>query len=524
MFKEGQNGIIGGGPRSDITRRSFGKTLVGSAAALSLGASARPVFAQSAPKRGGKISVAFIGSPVKLDPHVAAGSEEWALLRSVYDSLLFVDEKLAPKPELAERWEASPDSTEWTFYLRKGVKFHHGREMDADDVVYSYQRILNPETASPARSVFSMIERIDKLDSYTVKFKLKSPFAEFAEVTGGSFQAKIAPRDVSDLVKNPTGTGPFKFKEFVPGDHVTLLRNDAYWRNGEPYLDEVRFVYLPEEAAHVAGMMSGALDMTWWPSGEILPIYQANPNIEVTVAQSYGYQPIVMRVDKPPFDKPEVRKAFRLICDREQLTRVAVGSIKLPVSNDHPIPPFSPMYMQQTPMKQDFETAKKLLSDAGYKEGLDIEMMAWTGRAGMVQAALAYQDMAKRANVRISVNTVPADIFLSKYWLKHNFFITNWNGRTSLYEMLALAYASNAQWNESAWKSQKMDDLIDGVRREQEPEKRKAVFADIQKMFIEDSPVIVAYHRPSVIALNKRLQGFVPHPSGWLDFRTTWVA
>ena len=169
MVKQGQHGIISGGSlMTDITRRSFGKTLVGSAAALSLGVSVRPVFAQPLPKRGGKISVAFIGSPVKLDPHVAAGSEEWTLLRSVYDNLVFVDEKLAPKPELAERWEASPDSTEWTFYLRKGVKFHHGREMDADDVIYSYQRILNPEIASPARSVFSMIERIDKLDSYTV--------------------------------------------------------------------------------------------------------------------------------------------------------------------------------------------------------------------------------------------------------------------------------------------------------------------------------------------------------------------
>src|SRR5205823_522259 len=141
---------------------------------------------------------------------------------------------------------------------------------------------------------------------------------------------------------------------------------------------------------------------------------------------------------------------MRLICNREQLTRIAVGSnLNLPVSNDHPIPPFSPFYMQQEPGKQDIETAKKLLADAGYKDGLDVEMMAWTGRAGLVQAALAFQDMAKRADVRIRVNTVPADIFLSKYWLKHNFFITNWNGRTSLYEMLALAYASNAQWKES---------------------------------------------------------------------------
>ena len=503
-----------------ISRRNFGAGLAGATALGILGIP--PVEAQTR-KKGGTVRVAFVGSPVKVDPHTAAGAEEWAMLRSVYDSLVWSDAALNPKPELAVSWEASPDATVWTFKLRKGVKFHHGRELDADDVVFSFNRILNPATASPARSVFSMVDRVEKIDPLTVRFTLKSPFAEFPQLVGGSFQAKIAPRDVADLNKNPTGTGPFKLTEFVPGDHITLVRNDAYWRDGEPYLDQVRIVYLPEEAAHVAGLLSGDLDMTWWPSAEVLPIYQANKDITVSIAQSYGYQPIVMRVDTPPFDKPEVRRAFRLLCNRESLKTTAVGNLKVPVSNDHPIPPFSPMYIEQKPMVQDIETAKKLLADAGYKDGMDIEMMAWTGRAGLVQEALGFQDMAKRANVRIRVNTVPADIFLSKYWLKHNFFVTNWNGRTTLYEMLALAYQSNATWNESQWKPKAMDDLIEQVRREQNEAKRKIVFADIQKLFIEDSPTIIAYHRPSVMAYRNRVRDFVPHPSGWLDFRTAWI-
>lgn len=504
-----------------VNRRNFNLGL-GSAAALGL-LGVRPGEAQTK-KRGGTIKVAFVGSPVKLDPHVAAGSEEWAMLRSVYDNLVWSDHTLTPRPELAESWSSTPDAKEWTFNLRKGVKFHHGRELDADDVVFTFQRIFNPATASPARSVFSMVEKVEKVDTLIVKFVLKSPFAEFAQLVGGSFQAKIAPRDVADLNKNPTGTGPFKLTEFVPGDHVTLVRNDNYWKSGEPYLDSVRIVYLPEEAAHVAGMMTGDLDMTWWPSAEVLPIYQANKDITVSIAQSYGYQPIVMRVDQPPFDKPEVRRAFRLICNRDALKKIAVGNLDVPVSNDHPIPPFSNMYVEQKPLGQDLETAKKLLADAGYKDGMDLEMMTWTGRAGLVQAALGFQDMAKKANVNIRVNTVPADIFLSKYWLKHNFFITNWNGRTTLYEMLALAYQSDAQWNESHWKSTRMDELIESVRREQDEAKRKAVFAEVQKLFDENSPTIIAYHRPSVTAYRKHLRDFVPHPSGWLDFRTAWLA
>ncbi|MEO8302905.1 MAG: ABC transporter substrate-binding protein [Betaproteobacteria bacterium] len=502
-------------------RRTFGAGLIG---ATALGLLGVPTAGAQTRKRGGIIRVAFVGSPVKLDPHIAAGSEEWTMLRNVYDNLVWTDETLTARPELAESWESTPDAMVWTFKLRKGVKFHHGRELDADDVVFSFNRILDPATASPARTVFSMIDRVEKVNPQVVRFTLKSPFAEFAQLVGGSFQAKIAPRDVSDLNKNPTGTGAFKLTEFVAGDHITLVRNDAYWRDGEPYLDQVRFVYLPEEAAHIAGMMSGDLDMTWWPSAEVIPIYQSNKDITVSIAQSLGYQPIVMRVDQPPFDKPEVRRAFRLLCNRESLKKTALGNLNVPVSNDHPIPPFSAMYMEQKPLGQDIDTAKKLLADAGYKDGLDIEMMAWTGRAGLVQSALGFQDMAKKANVRIRVNTVPSDIFLSKYWLKHNFFVTNWNGRTTLYEMLALTYQSNATWNESQWKSKKMDDLIELVRREQNEAKRKAVFAEVQKMFIEDSPVIIAYHRPSVIAYRKQLVGFTPHPSGWLDFRRASLA
>src|ERR1700687_4844944 len=227
-----------------ISRRTFG---VGLAGATVLGLLGIPPVKAQTRKRGGTIRVAFVGSPVKLDPQVSIGAEEWGMLRGVYDSLVWTDETLSPKPELAVAWESTPDAMNWTFKLRKGVKFHHGRELDADDVVYAFNRILNPATASPARSVFSMVDRIEKVDPLTVRFVLKTPFAEFPQQVGGSFQAKIVPRDVADLNKNPTGTGPFKLTEFVPGDHTTLVRNDAFGREGEPYLDSVRFVYLPEE-------------------------------------------------------------------------------------------------------------------------------------------------------------------------------------------------------------------------------------------------------------------------------------
>jgi peptide/nickel transport system substrate-binding protein len=396
--------------------------------------------------------------------------------------------------------------------------------MNADDVVWSYKRVLDPATGSPARPVFSLVDSINKIDNYTVRFSLNAPFAEFPTLVGGSFQARIAPSDVSDLRKNPTGTGPFKFKEFVPGDHTTLIRNEAYWRDGEPYLDRVDYLTIPEEAGHVAALLDGSIDMSWWPSGEVLPQYQASKDINVLQVPTNGYQPIVMAVDMPPFNDKRVRQAFRLICDRAALKRIVLGDLPVALSNDHPIPPNSPYYMPQTPLQQDIERAKALLAEAGYKDGMDIEMVANTGRPGLVQTALAYQDMAKKANVRIAVKSVTSDVFLSSYWLKHNFYATQWNARTTMYELLAIAYYSNAKWNESHWKTPEMDRLIDGVRSEQNEEKRKAIFWDIQKMFIAESPVIIPFHKPRVTALRKRVQGFQAHPSAWVDLRTVWLS
>jgi peptide/nickel transport system substrate-binding protein len=510
-------------PRGLSRRELLKSGIAASALAVTAGSGlTEPAFAQ-APKRGGTLRLAFVGSPVKIDPHTLTGAEEAVICRNAYDSLVFTDHTLTPRPELATHWETTPDSRVWVFHLRRGVRFHHGREMDADDVVWSYKRILDPATASPARAPFSVIQTVEKLDRYVVRFTLSGPFAEFPHLVGGNFQGRIAPRDVSDLNKNPSGTGPFKVTEFVPGDHVSFVRNDAYWKSGQPYLDQLRFVYLPEEASHVAALTAGSIEMSWWPLPEILPIYEANKDIQVSFAETYGYQPIVMAVDQAPFDKVEVRKAFRLICDREALTRVVLGNVKVPVSNDHPIPPFSSMYMAQTPSRQNIDEAKKLLADAGYKDGMDIEMMAWTGRAGLVQAALAFQDMAKKANVRISVKTVPADIFLSKFWLKHNFYVTNWNGRTTLYEMLSLAYLSDAKWNESHWKPKKMDELIQGIRSEPEETRRKALFAEIQKAFLDESPVIIPYHRPRITAVRKNVKGFQAHPTALEDLRTVWL-
>lgn len=508
----------------NITRRKFLGVGVGAGltmAAAKFGTPSNLAEAQ-VPRRGGTLRVALSGAPTKLDPPTFLGIDDFVLGRSLYDSLTFVDHNLVPRPELAESWEASPDPRTWIFHLRRGVRFHHNREMDADDVVYTYRRILDPKTASPARVSLSVIEKVEKLDKYTVRFVLNIPYADLPVLLGGNFHAKIIPHDRSDLDKNPSGTGPFKLKEFVPGDRTTLVRNDAYWQADRPYLDEVRYLYMPEMASQVAGVIGGTLDMIHTPSAEVFPILESNPSVKVLTVASNAYQPIVMRMDRAPFNDNRVRLALKYCVDRAAMNRIVLrghGSL----GNDHPIPPTSEYWTDMGIRPRDIAKAKELLADAGYSNGLDLELFAWTGRPGLVEQALTFQDMVKPANIRIQVRTLPSDVFLSKYYLKVDFFLSHWNARAALDELLFIAYHSKAKWNESYWIDPDLDRLLESGRAELDFQKRKAFYAQIQKKFIEEGPVIIAYHRPRVTAMRKNVIGFQPHPSGWSDLRSVWL-
>lgn len=505
-----------------VTRRDLLGIGLGTGVLMALGARTELAEAQT-PRRGGVFRLALSGSPTNLDPPTMQTLEAYIVVHSVYDSLVLADHNLEAQPELAESWESSRDARTWTFHLRRGVRFHHGREMDADDVVYTYQRIADPKTASPARAPLNLIEKVEKLDKFTVRFVLSITYADLPVLLGGNYHARIIPHDRSDLNRSPSGTGPFKVKEFVPGDHTTLVRNDAYWQADRPYLDEVRHLYMPEMATQAAGLMAGTLSMIYAPSPDVVPVLESNPAVKVVTVPSNAYQPIVMQINQPPFNDNRVRLALKYCVDRAAMRRVVLRGYGS-VGNDHPIPPTSQYWTDMGVRPRDIAKAKALLAEAGYKNGLDLELITWTGRPGLVEQALAFQDMTSPAGIRIRVQTVPSDVFHAKYYRKVPFFQSNWNARTTLDELLFVAYHSKAPWNESEWRDPDLDKLLESSRAELDPQKRKSIYAQIEKKFIEEGPVIIAYHRPRITAVGKSVQGFQPHPSGWVDLRSTWLS
>ena len=469
---------------------------------------------------GGTLRVAFSSTPAELDPALYTNNEEYNIGFAIFDGLVWVDHTLTPQPALAESWESSDDGLTWTFKLREGVKFHHGTDFTAQDVVYTFERILDEEFGSPLRSTLLFLDGVEAVDDYTVQFNLASANADLPFLTGGA-QARIVPHDMtSDEIRaNPSGTGAFKMSEYVAADHTTLVRNDDYW-GGAPALDEIRHLYMPEAPTQVAALSGGTIDVIWQLGPENIPPLEGDPNVTVHEVPSGLYQTIAMQANVEPFTDVRVRQALKYCVDRPGVLQVVLQG-RGELANDHPIAPVSPFYADIPIRERNIEKAKELLAEAGYPDGLELTLVTSSVRAGMVEFAVAFQEMAKEAGIKIEIERVPPDNFWSETWMKVPFFTSNWNFRPSIDETLTLLYHSDAKWNEGEWRNPDFDALVEAARAERDPDKRKELYAQAQELLHEEGSVIISYFKPALMAIRNNVKGFTPHPATWLDFRST---
>jgi peptide/nickel transport system substrate-binding protein len=475
-------------------------------------------------RRGGTLRIAFPGTSGQLDPALYTTQEDYMIGFALYNGLVWVDQTLTPQPDLAESWTPSGDLLTWTFKLKEGIKFQHGTPFTADDVVYTFERIMDEALGSPFRSVIGFVEGVEKTDDYTVNIQLKTPSADLHTLLGQA-QARIVPHDrtTEQLSEEPLGTGPFVLKEYVPGDHTTLVRKEDYWEEGIPYLDEVRHVYMPEEATQIAALTGGSIDIMQQVGFENITTVDQHPDTTVAEARSGQYQDIVMRVTEEPFTDNRVRMALKYCVDRSGVRQVVLQGLG-DLGNDHPIPPISPVYADLPIREQNHGKAKELLAEAGYPDGLDITLITSPVRPGLVEYAVAFQEMAKPAGVNVEIERVPADQYWSEYWMKVPLCMSNWTLRATADETLTTAYHSEAKWNESDFRSPELDRLIEDARGEQDQDKRKELYGEAQKLLSDEGGVIISYFKPVVQGVRNEVQNFHPHPTAWIRVNDVWLS
>ncbi|MEE8374589.1 MAG: ABC transporter substrate-binding protein, partial [Dehalococcoidia bacterium] len=415
------------------------------------------------------------------------------------------------------------DLTEWTFYLRQGVKFHHGKEMTSEDVVYSFDRLF--ELESPGAGALGMIEDVVAVDDYTVRFDLNSGSAFFPDTLALVYHAKILPSDVDParFANETIGTGPFIMTENIVGERTTFKKNPNYWWKGLPYLDEVIFIYLPDPQARLEALKAGVVDYhRYMPIPEIAEV-EAHPDIRASVVSSTSYIHMAMDVTEPPFDNKLVRQAIQAVTDREAINQAALLG-RGAIAYDHPIPAFDPHFNAEAkPPDYNPELAKSLLEQAGYPDGIDITLYTSTNPgAPMLEMATVMKEKAAAGGIRIDLQVMPEATYWSEVWLVKPFFTSYWAGRTPD-AALSISVLSTSDWQESNWVNPRADELIILARTQVNLEDRQKTYGELQEILIDEVPRIIPVFQLVVNGMANNVRGLESEPSAWFWLRYAWL-
>lgn len=491
------------------------RSLLGIAAsALIAAGAALPALAQ------GTLRVAVGSTLNQLDPARTTIGDEYIYVHLVFSGLARMDADMTVKPDLAESWQASDDLKTWVFKLRPNVKFHHGRVMDAEDVVATMKRILDPATGSRARSNLTMVDSVEATGPLEVTFKLNLAYAGFADIFADR-QLRIVAKDrLADLSTQPVGAGPFKFVSWSPGDRLVMERNPDYYESGLPKLDGVTMRIVPEAAARVAELESGAIDLVWNLPYESVDKFKSHPTVRVDSVATPTWDAVILNNERPPFNDVRVRQALAATVDKAALVEIALFGQGAPTVS--PIPPSHPYFNTELKFAPpDIAKAKKLLADAGYANGFDVPMQVPQEREQRVRLGVAVRDMARAAGIRINVERVPFASYAANVAGKAQMYVDGYFARPTIDTALYPFYHSSGSWNRQLWlyKDARADKILDDARRTNDEAGRARLFKEFQVVVDETQPGLIAYSMAHVNGVSKKVEGFRSTPMLWLDLK-----
>ncbi len=484
-----------------------------------------------APKRGGNFRVGVSGGGSKdiFDGQNIITKPDQARLVTAFETLVNYDEnyKLVFDGLAEEVTQDKP--SQWTIRLRKGVEFHNGKTMTADDVVYSLQRITTKKNGLTGYASLASVDpaQIKKIDDQTVRLTLKSPDSTIADALA-AYTSGIVPSGYKTYPSPQIGTGPYRLQSFTAGQQSVSTRNENYWRTGQPYFDQVTVIDFPDATAQVNALLAGQIDaMTDLPASQVA-VAKARGTINVLVSKTGGWLPLCMAVDAPPFNDNRVRQAMRLVVDRQaQVQQVLSGYGS--VANDL-YSPFDPAFNGDLPQRQrDVEQAKSLLKQAGH-ENLTVDLHTTPGGAGMVSTATVFAAQAKDAGITINIRNDPN--FYGDQYLKLPFSVDFWGTRNYL-QQVAQGSLPTSPYNETHWPPKSgpgsnFTSLYQQALAATDAGKRTELIHEMQKLEYDNGGYIIPFYGDLVDAASSKIKGLVPS-KGTLNldgygrgYRTIW--
>ena len=458
---------------------------------------------------GGRFVAAISGEPDQLDPHKTTSYQSFQVLENVYDTLVQPNEKLEMEPALAESWETSEDGRTWTFALRDGVKFHNGNAFGADDVVYSYNRIIDGELANAYR--FEAVKSIKADGTDSVVMKLNRPAPNLLEMIGAFKGMAILDKQSGklNLRREANGTGPFKLASVRGGDSIELNSNADYWGEA-PALDGVTFRFLSEPATALTNLQAGDVHWTDNVPPQQIESLEASEEVELGRVPSNDYWYFAANQARKPFDDKRVRQALAFAIDREAITEAAKFGAATP--NQTAIPEASTFYTDYAPYERDPEKARQLLKEAG-AEDLQVELMVTNEFPETVQAAQVLSSQWKEIGVSTKIRTLDFAAWLDEQG-KGNFdvFMLGWLGNLDPDDFYYAQHHSKGPSNFHKYKNPEVDKLLDEARQETDEARRKELYDQAVKLIVDDASYVYLYNPEVVQAWRSEVQGYEPRP------------
>jgi peptide/nickel transport system substrate-binding protein len=526
-FDLGKLGEIASSKR--VTRRSVlqGAAAAGALAALgpfasacgssSSGPSASPSAAAAAPKQGGHIRSAIGGGTTKdiLDPH-RTYYDSGSKTVEVWDSLVGWDQEHKLVMKLAESYEVNADATVHTYRLKPDLTFHNGQSVTADDVVYSFRRIIDPAMAALGSGSLVALKPsgIKKIDDLTVSFTLTAPDAIFVEAVAYYANAVVPVGfKTPNGAEGAIGTGPWKPISYDPGLQTEFVANRDYWGEG-PYADKLTMIEFADPAPQLNALLGGTVDHLANLASSQMGIVKSTPGLKVLEAKGGGWNPFTMRIDKKPFDDVRVRQAFRLIIDRQQVIDQGKGGFGR-VANDM-YAPYDPGYPTDLPQRvQDLEQAKSLLKQAGYNNDLSVVLNCTTSTMlDDPDAAQVFAEQLNGAGVTCKVNKVDPDV----YWNVGNyrsypFAMSNWGTSNYLYLTRQVLFPTGPYY-ETHWVDAEWEKLVLEAFKTVDDAKRNELVRQAETIEYERGGHINYQFGSMLDAYTDKLGGLVPDNFG----------
>ena len=318
------------------------------------------------------ITIAQYADAISLDPQDTNDNASYSIEKPMIEGLIGFNEKMEQIPQLAEKWDASPDARVYTFHLRKGVKFHDGTPFNAAAVKANFDRVRNPENKLKRYTLYKIISQIDVIDDSTVRFTLSEPFgamiATFAHPAGGINSPAAVEKYGKDYGKNPVGTGPYKFVEWVPNDHITMVKNPDYWdKNNAAKVDKIIVKPVPEDGTRIAMLQKGDAQFINPVPYIQAEVVKGDRNLSLASTEAVYTFWVAMNVQKKPFNDLRVRQAMNYAINKEAIIKAVLRGHGKPADS-----PLAPRVWGYTPVKTypyDPAKAKALLAEAGYPNG-----------------------------------------------------------------------------------------------------------------------------------------------------------